>query len=171
MTTDGASNMVFARGAGLHSFVGLPVVYDGSCVDHTVHLVLKDVQGQRGSARLKDALENLSALIKYLKESHLALESLLQCQEDLGMKPKSPIQGTSNRWFHERNSAEVMLALKPALEAWLMSFDIPAYLEELEEEEWALLRAYVEATEPFLFGVQDAGRGDLCHCLECHPLS
>ena len=32
-----------------------------------------------------------------------------------------------------------------------MTFDILAYLEELQEEEWALLRAYVGTTDPFQF--------------------
>ena len=162
VTTDNAKNVASARAVGRHAQVGLNVVYDGGCVDHLLHLVIEEAMAPSDLKPMKDGLEKVSHLVKYMKESSLALEAFLQSQQDLGMNPISPIQGTSNRWYFKRESARVMLGLQPAVEHWWTTFDVPYYLEELSREEWAMLNAYVESTAPFLIASKMFGGEVYC---------
>ena len=43
-----------------------------------------------------------------------------------------------------------MISLRAAVDHWWMNFEPPLYLEELSREEWGMLQAYVDSTEPFL---------------------
>ena len=162
MTTDNAKNVSSARAVGRHAQVGLIVVYDGGCVDHLLHLVIEEAMTPPDLKPMREGLEKVSQLVKYLKESSLALQAFLQCQEDLGMQPISPIQGTSNRWYFKRESGRVMISLKPAVEQWWTVFDVPDYLEEFSREEWAMVKSYVDATEPFVIASTMLGGEKYC---------
>ena len=96
-TTDGASNVVSSRSVSRHAFVGLTVVYETSCVDHTLHLVIEDALSNSTLCGMKTAIGKVRSLVDYFKQNSLAIQAFLQIQADLEMDVITPTQGTSNR--------------------------------------------------------------------------
>jgi hypothetical protein len=68
-----------------------------SCVDHTIHLVIEAALDAAGLDSLKAAIAKVRKQVDYFKDCHLALESLLDIQEELDMPIITPVQGTKNR--------------------------------------------------------------------------
>ena len=95
-TTDGASNVVSSRSITRHGHVGLNIVFENNCVDHTVHLVIELAVEGVTIAPLPGSIAKVRAAVNYLKQNHLALEFFLNIQDELGMDVITPCQGTSN---------------------------------------------------------------------------
>jgi hypothetical protein len=94
-TTDGASNVVAARMPGRFPEVGLNIVKAGTCVDHTIHLVVEDALDK--TVEINRAVKTVRPLVEYLKDSNIALQAFLDISQQIGLGVISPIQGTSNR--------------------------------------------------------------------------
>ena len=96
-TTDGASNVVSSRSISRHGFVGLTVVYENNCVDHTMHLIIEGAIDGVTIAPMAASIGKVRAMVNYLKQNSLAMQFLLQLEEELEMVVIIPCQETSNR--------------------------------------------------------------------------
>ena len=141
--TDNESKQINARDPNKHEAVGMKVYHTGSCVDHTLELATEESIQQ--CRCMKEAMEKVRSLTKYMKDSSLARETFSQIMLYAGVEPLAIIKGTSNRWFFKYVETQRALLLKDHIDVFFDTYDIPLTLEKIEDEDWHLILVYENA--------------------------
>ena len=150
VTTDGEPTMVAARRPGGYPAVGLNTNLVGTCIDHTIHLVVEE--SLENVRDLADAIKKVRQFVEYLVQSSPARQALLELMAELGIPVLAPMQGTSNRWFYKWSEVRRILELRPAMEIFFDRFELPDRIDRFDSDEWALLHGYVRALEFIVVG-------------------
>ena len=151
--TDNASNEANARKPNSHASVQLKIVYDGSCIDHTMHLVGQDALeakftgiGLSQVPKLKEAVKKMKTLVNYLSDASNARRAFNDLMIENNIDPRRIVKGTSNRFFTKYFECERFIELRVPVEMFIDSFDnLPDSVTPFEEEEWELLVIYRDA--------------------------
>jgi len=141
--TDNEAKQINARNPAKHQAVGLPTFHVGSCVDHTFELGAEESTQQ--CFPMNESVGKVRGLINYIKESSTAKNALRKIMENAGVEPLAIIQGTSNRWFFKYTEVHRALLLREHIDTFFDTFDIPATLDKIEEDDWQLLLVYENA--------------------------
>ena len=145
--TDNEAKQVNARNPNYHQDSGLPIHFEGGCVDHLLELALSEAL--KNCFEMDQSVKAAHDIVNYMKESSLARLKLAEICENLGLKPLSIVKGTLNRWFAKYFEINCFLDLEQALKEF-QGNDLPASLSQVNYEDWGNLRVYVLSQKPIV---------------------
>ena len=145
--TDNEAKQVNARNPNYHQDSGLPIHFEGGCVDHLIELALTDAL--KLSYDMDKSVKIAHDIVNYMKESSLSRVKLSEISQNLGLKPLSIVKGTLNRWFAKFFEMNRFLDLEQAIKEFQAN-DLPASITQVSYEDWGNLRVYVQSLKPIV---------------------